>query len=149
MRPDLLVHPVTRVLNGQRDIWGRRCIKLIRYGTVECFVGRHNRYFATLQNGIPCIKDKVHDDLLKLAKVCFYPANTLIQPGFQLDILPDQTTQHTLHSEHNLIDIQHLCFKYLFTAERNQLPGQRGGLFHGFFNLKPLTVQRILLKNIE
>ena len=103
-------------------------------------VGALHGKLAAFGHGIFGVDHQVHDDLLELAGVGAGVSGVGGQAGNQLDVFADEGAQQALHVADDGVDVDHLEFEELLSAESQQLAGEGGGAVGGLLDRLDLLV---------
>src|SRR5207249_11048989 len=117
---------------------------LTRIGIVQLNVRGLDGELPTIGHGVAGIDGQIHDDLLDLARVGVHAPQPRRRHGDQTNVFADQTLEHLVNVGQDSIEVQHFGLEHLLAAERQELPGERGGPFTGFLDLFDIVPQRII-----
>ena len=84
----------------------------------------------------------MHDHLFDLGGVGANRRQVRRRHRGQLDVLADHAAQHLCQILHNRVQVHRLRLHHLLAAERQQLPGERGGALGGLDNLFDVGANR-------
>ena len=107
---------------------------------VEGDVGGFDDEFAALGHGVAGVDGQVDQDLFHLAQVYFHWVEVLAWDGYQFYILAEETAQHLIHIEHQVVEAYHFWLQELAAGEGQELSGEVGGAVGGVQDLLDVVV---------
>ena len=137
---DLLVHPVPGVADREQDVRAGDPLVAVRGDLlgVDLDVRGLDRQRAAVGHRVAGVGREVEDHALDLRPVGLDGREVGRELDPDADVVADDPVQHRLHAGDDLVEVDDLRVQDLAAAEREQLPGERGGLPGGARDLRHL-----------
>ena len=130
----LPVHAHSGIAHRQRHIRTGSHVDRTVVGVVQLNVPGLDAQLAPFRHGVPGVDREVHDDLLDLAAIRLDATEAGLELRHELDVLANESCEHLVHLEHDLVEVQHPRRENLPPAEGEKLACERcraiGGLLH-------------------
>jgi hypothetical protein len=100
------------------------------------------------RHGIAGVYRQVEENLLELTRISGDPWQLGVKLGQDHDVFSHQSPNHHLHPGDYCVQLQNLGLEDLPAAERQQLPGERGGPISGCLDLQHVVAPGIVCREV-
>ena len=146
LRTGFLVHPPTRVAQGQHHVRAGMDPHVSFGGAlIQLDIRSLDRKFSAFRHRITGVDRQIHDHLLDLSRIGLDAPDIRIEQRDPFNVLANKTLEHLIHVGHHGIEVQHPRLQHLLAAERQELLRERGGPLGGLLDLLGVSAHRIVV----
>jgi len=137
---------VDRVGDRVLDVGPRRHGHVARHvRLVGLHVGRRDSQPTSREHGVAGVHHEVHQHLLALAWVGPRKAKVWLEHLDPIGVLTENSPQHLLNPDGDLVQIQRNRLRHLLAAERQKLTSERRRALASFLRLQEVILERVAL----
>ncbi len=115
-----------------------------RVGVVQVYDRRFDRQGPALRHRIAGVDREVEDDLLELTRIGEHERRARMAHLDQVDVLPDESSDESLHFVRDLVQVDDLRLEQLLPTEGQKLPSQGCGAIGGLLDRRHVLAALVI-----